>query len=216
MSNIMNWCNPSLSRLFNRSLSSVKSTDGAVALEASLVFTLFIVLIYFVVDLGQLNLNKGKAERTLHSIASVIRERTYLYDERKQVVPTEIDDMAKVALSLLGSTFPGKAVAVRLETFYFTTDSAGDATVDNRWVDGKPLTLSYATDDNCVSSDGIFTPADAAKMTFISERTQWGWAPIYRVTLCVERNDTCVFSAFIGSLLKMPPNIATSSIVMPR
>lgn len=49
MSNIMNWCNPSLSRLFNRSLSSVKSTDGAVALEASLVFTLFIVLIYLVV-----------------------------------------------------------------------------------------------------------------------------------------------------------------------
>ncbi|ATM94455.1 putative tight adherance operon protein [Yersinia frederiksenii] len=216
MSNIMNWRNPSLVPRFQGIQSLVQSANGAVALEASIVFTLLIVLIYFVLDLSQLNLNRGKAERTLHSIASVIRERTYLYDERKQIVPAEVDDMAKVALNLLGSTFPGKATAVRLETFYFTTGSAGDATVDNSWIDGKPLTMSYATDDNCVAADGAFTAVDAAQMTFISERTQWGWVPIYRVTLCVERSDTSVFSAFIGSLLKMPPNIAISNIVMPR
>ncbi|AHK21899.1 tight adherence pilus pseudopilin TadF [Yersinia similis] len=216
MSSIMNWRNASLINLFKGIFISVKSAHGAVALEASMIFTLLIVIIYFVLDLGQLNLNRGKVERTVHSVASVIRERTYLYDERKQVIPAEVDDIAKVALNLLGSTFPGKAVAVRLETFYFTTSSAGDPVVDNSWVDGKPLTLSYATDDSCLSSDGILSDVAAAKMTFISERTQWGWVPIYRVTLCVERAGTSTFLPFIGSLIRMPPNIAISSIVMPR
>ncbi|MDA5483269.1 tight adherence pilus pseudopilin TadF [Yersinia intermedia] len=216
MSSIMNWRNASLINAFKGIFTVVKSAHGSVALEASVIFTLLMLLIYLVLDLGQLNLNRGKVERTLHSVASVIRERTYLYDERKQVIPAEVDDMAKVALNLLGSTFPGKAVSVRLETFYFTTSSAGDPVVDNSWVDGKPLTLSYATDDSCFSSDGPLSDVTAAKMSFISERTQWEWVPIYRVTLCVERDDISPFLAFIGSLLRMPPNIAISSIVMPR
>lgn len=192
----------------------LKNDSGAVSIEAAFIFICMITIILFVFDLSKLLLNKGKVERVNHSIASIIRERTYLYEGNNLVTTTEVQDMATIAKRLLGDAFPGKNVAVNVETVYF------QKTQNSKNIDTN-LSVSYSTPFTSANSckaagNDLKSTPELINMSFWSERTSWGWVPIYRVTLCVERDDFSGFSSFVGKTFNMPSSIVISNVVMPR
>lgn len=201
--------------MFKKGINKLKSDSGAVTLEAAGVFVCMIMLIFFVFDLSKLILNKGKVERVSHSIASIVRERTYLYDKENLLTRQEVQDMADIAKRLLGDTFPGKNVAIQIETLYFNNGNKSSAIVDDS------MSVSYSTYFSSISTcqaagNTLKNTPSLKNMTFWSERTSWGWVPIYRVTVCVEREDFSGFSRFVGRAINMPASITISNVVMPR
>lgn len=201
--------------MFKKGINTLKSDSGAVTIEAAGVFVCMIMLIFFVFDLSKLILNKGKVERVSHSIASIVRERTYLYNSQNLLTRQDVEDMADVAKRLLGDTFPGKNVAIQIETLYFDNGNKNSATIDDS------MSVSYSTLFSSVSSckaagNTLKNAPELKNMTFWSERSSWGWVPVYRVTVCVERDDFSGFSRFVGQIINMPASITISNVVMPR
>lgn len=200
---------------------------GAIAIEAPFAFFLLLVLIYFALDLGTLLLNKGKVERITHSLASIIRERTALYNGSNTLTNQEVEDLATIGSRMLRETFNGADFSLKVEATYFIYDDHNNIIIDDaiRYVidpensglpeEILPLSFSYSTDGYCQAKKPL-SKEQLLNLTLESHRSNWQLVPVYQVTSCVIRHDPNVFSAFVAQNIPAVNKIVVTNVVMPR
>lgn len=179
-----------------------KSEQGSVIVEAAFIFPLLVILSCGAMDYGFWLLTRSKAERITASLASVIRERTALYDGRETLTTTDISQLVSLAKYMADDKTVDK-LCVQVESLSF-----------------KTITTSHQTDQYQKLTGGAakcaptFTALTSyAELSPMSIRGRW--VPLYQVTLSVPAPKGSI-SALLSKLGALPGTITVSNIVLVR
>lgn len=190
----------------------IMSGKGSITIEMAVITLLFFSVIFFAVDMGMYFLNKSKVERVNYSLMSLYRERFSVYAEREAVVQDDVDDLAKVAKTLLGPVM-STGMILRVEGLFFKDTS----TEENRIVDKTTILTSGAGTDSLTSIPRCFShlpPLDSSKdMSAWTNRPRY--LPVYRITICVP-NRMLLLNGFTGYMSSLPENFIISNTALAR
>lgn len=197
---------------FNKSL--LKNESGAVSIEAALYFVMFLVLCGLVADYSVVFINKGRLERVNHSLSSIIRDRTALYNGKEEIKHQDVDKLKKIADILMReSRYSGK-FSIYVDAIYFKGASGG----------GRKEILNYhkysvQSDYKCslpipnMDTDGIKALSPWA---YDEKRKADRWFPLYQVSICVPGEES-LFKRYLGVITgNKLSDILVSNIVVPR
>lgn len=197
---------------FNKSL--LKNESGAVSVEAALYFVMFLVLCGLVADYSIVFINKGRLERVNHSLSSIIRDRTALYNGDEKIRNQDVDKLKKIADILMKeSRYAGK-FSIYVDAIYFNGATGG----------GRKDILSY--DRYSVQSDyKCSLPTPNMNTEEIKSLSPWAyseklkaerWSPLYQVSICVPGEES-LFKKYLGVITgNKLSDILVSNIVVPR
>ncbi|WP_158784046.1 tight adherence pilus pseudopilin TadF [Pantoea sp. BAV 3049] len=177
-------------------------TGGVVAIEASFIFAALVTLCMATVDYGFWLTRKSQAEAVSYSLVSVLRERRYLYNGTTALTTAQLNQLTKLAETLLGSSSVRK--------FCLTIESLDFKDQVVKKVSTTILLTGGAT--NCKLQPAI-------KLTELTGLSPWSnrsrWIPLYQVTLSVP-----VPKGTLSSLLQgvgaLPENVVVSNIALLR
>ncbi|MCW2488710.1 hypothetical protein J5069_22680 [Candidatus Symbiopectobacterium sp. NZEC127] len=198
-------------------LFGIESEKGSVVIEFIFYFFSIMLLCFLLIDYSRYFLNKGYMERVSQSLASVLRERTALYQGKEVLTQDDVDQLDMLAAMLLAETHIGKKYNLYVDAIYFD-----DAAKSEKKLKGSPIafTVDNVKDDYCPKSDfakdftkriplSPFSHADTASV-------QGGrWLPVYQVTLCTQGQYSLLIRMLNAIGLSIG-NISVSNAVIPR
>lgn len=170
-----------------------KRYSGNFTVEFAIVGVVFSLLIVFSGDLIIKLAIKGKLDRMAYSAASIIKERTELFDEDPTTTTAEAQDTYNYVSASLARTlnnFDANQFGYSLDVF---TNDGTTTTQSTPYTTGISCTISSPPSDLFVT-------------------TSWGnIVTLYQVTLCYETDNW--FGDLIGTTFN---RVASYSIVMGR
>lgn len=195
----------------------LRSEKGSVAIEFVFYFIAICFLCALLMDFSHFFLNKGYLERVSHSLASVLRERSVLYHGRDVLTQDDVDQLDRLASTLLAETRMGTTYQLYVDAVYFQENSKENKKIKSK---SDALTARNRKGNTCPKSAfakdltklvplSPFSSADAVS-TSVGH-----WLPVYQVTLCSEGEDS-LFMAVLTSMGFSIGNISVSNAVIPR
>ncbi len=179
-----------------------RSEQGAVVVEAAFIFPLLAILSCAAMDYGFWLLTRSKAERINASLASVIRERTVLYDGIETISSNDVSQLASLAKYMAQDASVDK-LCVQVETLSFKSVTTSHQT--NQY---QKLTAGAA---KCAPKFTALT--NFSQLSPMSIRGRW--VPLYQVTLSVPAPKGSI-SALLSKAGALPDTISVSNIVLVR
>ncbi len=156
----------------------IQQQQGAIAIELAFVLMLMIAILGFMADSLVKQAFRGKLDRTVYSLTSILRERGKFFDKREEITQADLERLNAVAKAMLpdGSTF-----ILQITFVAFTASKAID------WQ--KSLTLQRKNQTSTASGNFTCTlPNRSDELRELSPKSAERWVPLYRVTLCVPVN----------------------------
>lgn len=198
----------------------LKHKKGAVAIEFVFMLILLVFIFAFMADLVVVRSSMGKLDNTSYSLASLLRERTQLYQGNEnldltQVNNRDVDNFKRIAARMVyGDEQRVKDISVVLESVRFV---GNDETEDHNIVGDvqhcKPANnLMTSPNDVMPSNNG----ASLAKIVSPrSEQHNGRKIPVYQVTVCMP--TASLFKAIVlGEKEQSGSQLRSSSITISR
>ncbi|GAL12453.1 Flp pilus assembly surface protein TadF ATP/GTP-binding motif [Vibrio astriarenae] len=187
-------------------ISSISTKRGNFTVEFAIVGVFFSLLFAFSGDVIIKLSYKGKLDRLSFSAASLLKEKTQLYDTRvfdpSMPAPTFSDD-AKEVVDIVTSSLERSISAFDKNQFNYTIEALTYS--------GTDVVESFLTEASggCSPSQNLELLDNGGNLSVVSS---WGRrTPIYRVTLCYDTNN------WIGSLLGTDfTRVSSSSVIIGR
>ncbi|EHU7154806.1 pilus assembly protein [Salmonella enterica] len=189
---------------------------GSVTVEFAIIFPVFILLALILLDFTALYANESRLARTGSSLASVLRERTLLFDKDEDLTGTQVDLLYEITNELLNGSQLANKVSVNVQAVYFQNSS----TLNNKIIDtSKTLSISKLSSVNPVPC----APMNDIESDSLTDLSVWSgeiggtlrWLPVYQISLCVKGDESYFLKAFsfIGAIT---PTVISSNAVVPR
>ncbi|EEP0988712.1 hypothetical protein HAY16_000731 [Salmonella enterica] len=189
---------------------------GSVTVEFAIIFPVFILLALILLDFTALYANESRLARTGSSLASVLRERTLLFDKEEDLTGTQVDLLYEITNELLNGSQLANKVSVNVQAVYFQNSS----TLNNKIIDtSKTLSISKLSSVNPVPC----APVNDIESDSLTDLSVWSgeiggtlrWLPVYQISLCVKGDESYFLKAFsfIGAIT---PTVISSNAVVPR
>lgn len=189
---------------------------GSVTVEFAIIFPVFILLALILLDFTALYANESRLARTGSSLASVLRERTLLFDKDEVLTGTQVDLLYEITNELLNGSQLANKVSVNVQAVYFQNSS----TLNNKIIDtSKTLSISKLSSVNPVPC----APMNDIESDSLTDLSVWSgeiggtlrWLPVYQISLCVKGDESYFLKAFsfIGAIT---PTVISSNAVVPR
>lgn len=195
-------------------MKSLKNESGSVSVEAAFYFVMFFALCALVADYSIVFINKGRLERINHSLASIVRERTALYDGNEEIAQVDIDNIKKVADFLMKGTRYEDKYSIHVDAIYFKesdNDTIKEILKHDRFAVNTKNVCSQQTTNLEMKNIISLSPWSYSEKTK-KER----WTPLYQVSLCVP-GENSLFNKAIGGISGNKLNdIFIRNIVVPR
>lgn len=198
-------------------LSKEKSEKGSVTIEFFFYFLSILLLCFLLVDYGRYFLNKGHMERVNHSLASVLRERTVLYQGKEILTQDDVNQLDLLAKMLLAESRIGEKYNLYVDAIYFDDNAKTE-----KKMKGKPVsfTVAHVKDGSCPKSDFAtdFTkriPLSPFSHTDTASTQAGRWLPVYQVTLCTQGQHS-LLRKILNAIEPSIGNISVSNAVVPR
>lgn len=161
-------------------------------------------------------LNKGYLERVNHSLSSVLRERSALYQGREMLTQDDVEQLDRLATLLLAENRIGKRHKLYIDAIYFSGNSRGEKTIREK----REFT---ATNRGGVSCPNSVFAKDSSKLSKLSpfsnmhtaSTSMEHWLPVYQVTICSE-GESSLFISMMSLIGLSFGNISISNAVIPR
>ncbi len=179
-----------------------QSEQGSVLVEAAFIFPLLVILSCASLDYGLWLMTRSKAERINASLASVIRERTALYDGRETLTSKDVSQLVSLAKYMMEDNSADN-LCVQVESLSFK-DTASSPQTDKY----QKLTAGAT---KCTPSVTALTRFNELSPMSIRGR----WVPLYQVTLKVSAPKGSI-SSLLSKLGALPDTITVSNIVLVR
>lgn len=195
--------------------SEIKSEKGSVTIEFFFYFFSMVLLCLLLVDYSRVFLNKGYMERVNNSLATLLRERTVLYQGEEILTQDHVNQIDLLAKKLLAESQIGEKYNLYVDAIYFDKDAKSE-----RKTKGEPVsfTVSHLKEGSCQKSDFAkdFTKRISLSPFSHIASTQAGrWLPVYQVTLCTQ-GQYSLFMGMLNSIGLSIGNISVSNAVVPR
>lgn len=203
--------------LWRRMFFRLKNEKGNIAIEFVFYFFAICLLCMLLIDFSRLLLDKSCLERVNNTLASVLRERSTLYHGKKVLTQKDVDQLDKLASTLLAETRIGGRYQLYVDAIYFEGNSRAE-----KRIKGNPSEFTQGSR----MWEGCHKTAVAKSLTKIiplspfahadNETTSQGnWLPVYQVTICTEIEQSLFMKAFKSIGLSFG-NISVSNAVIPR
>ena len=177
--------------------NSISSQRGNFSIEFAIVGVCFSLLLIFASDLVVKMSTKGKLDRLSFSAASILKERTQLYDEKSSSnysQAKQIYDITSLSLSRMSNTFSLDRFGIQLEEMTFSKNGTKNPIGTHQF--GLPFTTSQPITD----------------LEHLSVLSSWGRrVPLYRVSVCYRTDNW--FGSLIGANYEL---VCSESIMIGR
>ncbi|PAF45747.1 tight adherence pilus pseudopilin TadF [Helicobacter sp. 11S02629-2] len=169
-----------------------KQKKGSITIEASVLFGLFVLLIMVIADVGSVLLMKQRLDRLAYSLASIVRERTVLYNN-EPLDELQADEIYTMTRNLTKSMFrDADNLSIKIESIEFDKSNKTTAIPTNTKAYARGnMVCAQGTDINTLSEAAIYTPVSQ-------------WSPMYRVSVCAKPTSN----------FYMKTNVATNLVDM--
>ncbi|PAF51703.1 hypothetical protein BKH43_00225 [Helicobacter sp. 13S00401-1] len=152
----------------------LKQKRGSIAIEASLLFGLFVLLIMLIADVGSVLLMKQRLDRLAYSLASIVRERSVLYNN-EPLDENQADEIFTITKNLTKGVFrDADNLSIKIESIEFDKSNKTTAipTETKSFTRGNML-CAQSLDISVLSEAAVYTPVG-------------NWSPMYRVSVCAK------------------------------
>ncbi|WP_034946680.1 tight adherence pilus pseudopilin TadF [Erwinia oleae] len=172
---------------------------GSILTEAAFIFTVLVSLCVGAIDYGGFIAQRGRIESVSYSLASVLRERKHLFDDREMIIQEDVDRLAALTATLLDHP---EAANFCLSVESVTFRPGEDKVVENyrRYNGGMA---------QCNNTRPAALLSDLTDLSVWSNRQRW--IPIYQLTLIVPTRKSS-----LQTLSLLPDDIKAASIVIRR
>ncbi|MDG4952301.1 tight adherence pilus pseudopilin TadF [Actinobacillus equuli] len=159
---------------------------GSVTVEFIFIFFLFSVLLIFLIDVTILQSTTGKVQRTSYSLLNIVKERSAVYSGKEELSQQEVEDLKKLALSLMGEDPASGNVAITIEHHKFDGIKTQETVSSFSEVrPNKNVTINKISSGN----NNVCQAAGKADVTHAAPLTQnfrnsVRYASVYSVTVC--------------------------------
>ncbi len=191
-------------KLIRLTLKAFTNTSGVVVVEAAIIFSFISVLCVGALDYGFYLVWKGKIERVNHSITSVLRERTTLYDGNETITQAHVSQLFSLTKKITGNKTMTENACLTVEFILF------DEKYEYKKI--KTYGILYDGKKNCKSAP-LRKLTDLVDLSPKSIRLRW--MPIYQVTLShpVPQGTLHYLLKNVGAI---PDNVVVSNVALPR
>ena len=191
-----------IKRLKHKPPVSLSDTSGVVAIEASIIFSVLAILCMAMVDYGFWVTRKSALEAVSYSLVSVLRERTYLYAGRENITQQDLDQLTKLAGTMLGDkTFSELCITIERVDFE------------------KKITNKIATYTQLSGGAKSCRLKPAVSLKELTGLSSWSnrnrWVPLYQVTLSVLVPQGTV-SRLLQGVGALPERVVVSRVALQR
>lgn len=195
----------------------LKNEKGSVAIEFVFYFFAICLLCILLIDFSRFLLNKACLERVNNTLASILRERSALYQGKDVLTQKDVNQLDRLASTLLAETRIGERYQLYVDAVYFKESSRSEKIIKgkpdeftgNNRSGGKCTKSTFAKDLNKLIALSPFSHADNESIS------QGHWLPVYQVTICAE-SDHSLFMKTFESIGLPFENISVSNAVIPR
>ncbi|QKJ88441.1 hypothetical protein PMPD1_3524 [Paramixta manurensis] len=175
---------------------------GSVTIEAALVFTVLITLCMALVEYGFFLAFKGRTEAVSHSLVSVIRERSALYNGVDPLSRMDVEQLTQLAKTMLADN--------AAQTFCLTVEMVSFSTGEQKQVENYSLFSGGMA--GCQLSP--VKPLDT--LVALSPWTSRArWLPLYQVTLSVPVPKGSLNRLLQGARI-LPERVVVSAVAVRR
>ncbi|MBK5143519.1 pilus assembly protein [Budviciaceae bacterium BWR-B9] len=190
-------------------IKNAKSENGAVTVEFAIVMISFILIMYLVTDFGITITKQGRLDRTSHSLATLIRERTALYQSNEDITQEDVNQLLSVGQTLLHE--PNLTIAI--DALYLAPDPLNPGNNASARVS---KTLSFTAGNNACQLTKKAVDITELKGLSPYATSTGRWVPIYRVIACIP-NEASLFKRFTHTFNnEILPDLITSDVVISR
>ncbi|EAW8510569.1 hypothetical protein LA98_16445 [Salmonella enterica] len=188
---------------------------GNVTVEFAIIFPVFVLLAFILMDFTALYANESRLARTGSSLISVFRERTLLYEKNEDITDSQVDMLYEITNEMLHGSQLENKVSINVQAVYF----------DNTSTQMKKIIDSSRTVD--ITKSGavnpvICLPASDVKSDSLTDLSVWSgdvggtprWLPVFQITLCVKGDESYFMKAFSSVDLITPSVISSHAAVI--
>ncbi|WP_034916611.1 tight adherence pilus pseudopilin TadF [Erwinia sp. 9145] len=172
---------------------------GSILTEAAFIFTVLVSLCVGAIDYGGFIAQRGRTESVSYSLASVLRERKHLYDDREIITQADVDQLAALAATLLDHPEAAN-FCLSVESMTFRAGEERAVEDYRRYNSGMA---------QCNSTRPATLLSDLTDLSVWSNRQRW--IPLYQLTLSVPARKSS-----LQTLTLLPDDINAASIVIRR
>ncbi|HHL2499865.1 TPA: tight adherence pilus pseudopilin TadF [Yersinia enterocolitica] len=184
----------------------LSNTQGAVIVEFSFIIFIIVIFIKVLISISEYYSTIGKLDRISYSLAGVIRERTRLYYNDRELTQLQVDQLQRLANNMLANPgSPPDNLKIKIETVHF--NSTQSSTAQDKIIDNAK-SLSFSSGGDCEPDQPL---RELSELSSFSNAGRW--IPLYQVTLCLPAN------AWYHQLFSQEGNaisIKSSSITIER